>query len=117
MNNPDRLLIFIDNGKVRYIAAQTLSFEYSFDLQVIFIDFAGHPDSVMLHLFGWLSVHQSELLENLSKAADGIQFKADILEPDFAPDRARSVGQRRLGQHHYPLFRGTPTNCQIPHPN
>ncbi len=80
MNNPDRLLIFIDNGKVRYIAAQTLSFEYSFDLQVIFIDFAGHPDSVMLHLFGWLSVHQSELLENLSKAADGIQFEADILD-------------------------------------
>jgi hypothetical protein len=79
-HNPDRLLIFIDNGKIRCTAAHSLSFEYSFDLQVILTDFAGHPDSVMLPLLGWVSVHQSELLENLSKASDGIQFEADILD-------------------------------------
>jgi hypothetical protein len=79
-HNPDRLLIFIDNGKVRCTAAASLSFEYSFDLQIILTDFAGHPDSVMLPLLGWVSVHQSELLENLNKSADGIQFEADILD-------------------------------------
>lgn len=79
-HNPDRLLIFIDNGKIRCTAAATLSFEYSFDLQVILTDFAGHPDSIMLPLLGWISVHQSELLENLNKSADGIQFEADILD-------------------------------------
>jgi hypothetical protein len=79
-HNPDRLLIFIDNGKVRCTAAASLSFEYSFDLQIILTDFAGHPDSVMLPLLGWLSVHQSELLENLNKSADGIQFEADVLD-------------------------------------
>ncbi|PWE46673.1 phage tail protein [Pseudomonas prosekii] len=79
-HNPDRLLIFIDNGKVRCTAAASLSFEYSFNLQIILTDFAGHPDSVMLPLLGWLSVHQSELLENLNKSADGIKFEADILD-------------------------------------
>ncbi|MBT2339463.1 MULTISPECIES: phage tail protein [Pseudomonas] len=79
-HNPDRLLIFIDNGKIRCTAAATLSFEYSFDLQVILTDFTGHPDSVMLPLLGWLSVNQSELLENLNKSAEGIQFEADILD-------------------------------------
>jgi len=79
-HNPDRLLIFIDNGKVRCTAAHTLSFEYSFDLQIILTEFAGHPDSVILPILGWLSVHQSELLENLDKAKDGIQFEADILD-------------------------------------
>jgi len=79
-HNPDRLLIFIDNGKIRCTAAASLSFEYSFDLQVILTDFAGHPDSVMLPLLGWLSVNQSELLENLNKSAEGIQFEADILD-------------------------------------
>jgi hypothetical protein len=79
-HNPERLLIFIDNGKVRCTAAASLSFEYSFDLQVILTDFAGHPDNVMLPLLGWLSVHQSELLENLNKSAAGIQFEADILD-------------------------------------
>jgi hypothetical protein len=79
-HNADRLLIFIDNGKIRCTAASSLSFEYSFDLQVILTDFAGHPDSIMLPLLGWLSVHQAELLENLNKTADGIQFEADILD-------------------------------------
>lgn len=79
-HNPDRLLMFIDNGKVRCTAAASLSFEYSFDLQIILTDFAGHPDSVMLPVLGWLSMHQSELLENLNKSADGIRFEADILD-------------------------------------
>jgi hypothetical protein len=79
-HSPDRLLIFIDNGKVRCTAAASLSFEYSFDLQIILTDFADHPDSVMLPVLGWVSVHQAELLENLNKAAEGIQFEADILD-------------------------------------
>ncbi|MFJ7315610.1 phage tail protein [Pseudomonas sp. NPDC098747] len=79
-HNPDRLMIFIDNGKIRCTAAASLSFEYSFDLQVILTDFAGHPDAVMLPLLGWISVNQSELLENLNKSADGIKFEADILD-------------------------------------
>lgn len=79
-HNPDRLLIFIDNGKIRCTAASSLSFEYSFDLQVILTDFAGHPDSVMLPVLGWLSVNQADLLENLNKSAQGIQFEADILD-------------------------------------
>lgn len=49
-HNPDRLLIFIDNGKVRCTAAASLSFGYCFDLQIILSDYAGHPDSVMLPL-------------------------------------------------------------------
>lgn len=81
-HDPDRLLIFIDNGKVRCTAAHTLSFEYSFDLQIILTEFAGHPDSVMLPILGWLSINQSELLENLDKVKSGIQFEADILDKD-----------------------------------
>lgn len=79
-HNPDRLLIFIDNGKVSCTAAHTLSFEYSFDLQIILTEFAGHPDSVILPILGWLSVNQPELLENLDKVKQGIQFEADILD-------------------------------------
>ena len=82
-HNPDRLMIFIDNGKVRCTAAHTLSFEYSFDLQIILTEFAGHPDSVILPILGWLSVNQSELLENLDKVKNGIQFEAEILSKDI----------------------------------
>ena len=81
-HNPDLLLIFIDNGKVRCTAAATLSFEYSYDLQIIFTAFAGHPDSVMLPVLGWISINQPELLENYEKMQSGIQFEADILDKD-----------------------------------
>ncbi|MCD4726421.1 phage tail protein [Pseudomonas sp. WS 5532] len=80
--DPDRLLIFIDNGKVRCTSAPGLSFEYSFDLQIILTEFAGHPDSVFLPILGWLSVNQPELLENLDKVMNGIQFEADILDKE-----------------------------------
>ena len=81
-HNPDLLLIFIDNGKVRCTAAATLSFEYSYDLQIIFTAFAGHPDSVILPVLGWISINQPELLENYEKMQSGIQFEADILDKD-----------------------------------
>jgi hypothetical protein len=79
-NNPDRLLIFIDKGTLRCTAAPTLSWEYTYTLQVILTDYPGHPDTVMLPLLGWVSVHQSELLENLEKAKEGIGFEADVLD-------------------------------------
>jgi hypothetical protein len=78
--DPDRLLIFIDNGKVCCTAAASLSFEYSFDLQIILTEFAGHPDSVILPILGWLRINQPELLENLDKVKQGIRFEADILD-------------------------------------
>lgn len=81
-HNPERLIIYIDNGKVRCTAAVSLSFEYVYDLQIILTDYAGHPDAVMLPLLGWLRVNQSELLANLTKSAEGIKFEVDVLAND-----------------------------------
>ena len=79
-HNPERLLIFIDQGKVRCTAAKSLSFEYSYNLQITLTDFAGHPDAVMLPLLVWVRTNQSELMVNLDKSAEGIQFEVDILD-------------------------------------
>lgn len=78
--NPDRLLIFIDNGTMRSTAAPGLSFEYAYTLNLIFTDFAGHPDSIAIPLFAWLLVNQSELMENPRRAQEAVQFEADILD-------------------------------------
>lgn len=79
-HNPDRLLIFIDQGKVRCTAAKSLSFEYGYNLQIVLTDFAGHPDAVILPLLAWIRTNQSELMANLEKSAEGIQFEVDILD-------------------------------------
>lgn len=79
-HNDERLLLFIDNGKIRCTAATSLSFEYNYTLQIILTDFAGHPDCVMLPILGWLRANQSELLANLDKSADSLKFEADIID-------------------------------------
>lgn len=79
-HDPERLLIFIDEGTVRCTAAASLSFEYGYTLQVILTDFPGSPDAVMLPLLGWLREHQSELLANLEKSAEAIKFEAEIID-------------------------------------
>lgn len=78
--NPDRLLVFIDNGTMRSTSAPGLSFEYAYTLNLIFTDFAGHPDSIAVPLFAWLLVHQNELMANLERAKDSVKFEADILD-------------------------------------
>ncbi|WP_349616220.1 phage tail protein [Azotobacter salinestris] len=81
-HNPDRLLIFIDQGRLRSTAAGGLSFEYAYTLNLLFTDYAGHPDAIAIPLLAWLLVNQSELLANLEKGKDAIQFEADVLAND-----------------------------------
>lgn len=78
--NPDRLLVFIDNGSIRSTAAPGLSFEYSYTLNVILTDYAGHPDAVVIPLLAWLRTNQPELLTNLEKGKTAIGFEADVLD-------------------------------------
>jgi hypothetical protein len=78
--NPDRLLIFIDNGTLRSTAAQGLSFEYAYTLNVILTDYGGHPDTVAIPLLAWLRQHQRELLENMDQSQQAITFEADLLD-------------------------------------
>ena len=77
--NPDRLLVFVDNGTIRSTAAHGLSFEYGYTLNVTLTDFAGDPDAVFVALLAWLLVNQNELLANLETGKDAIKFEADIL--------------------------------------
>ncbi|MFE2006436.1 phage tail protein [Pseudomonas guariconensis] len=78
--NPDRLLVFIDNGTIRSTAAPGLSFEYSYTLNIILTDYAGHPNAVAIPLLAWLLVNQPELLTNLEKGKTAIAFEADVLD-------------------------------------
>lgn len=81
-HNPERLLVFIDNGKLRSTAAPGLSFEYAYTLNLIFTDYAGHPDAIAVPLLAWVLEQQSELMTNLEKSKTGISFEVDVLAND-----------------------------------
>ena len=78
--NPDRLMVFIDNGTMRSTAAFGLSFEYSYTLNLIFTDYAGHPDAIAIPLFAWILVNQRELMENVDRSKTAVAFEADVLD-------------------------------------
>lgn len=77
---PDRLMVFIDQGVIRSTAAPGLSFEYSYTLNIILTDYPGHPDAVAIPLLAWVLVNQRDLIENLEKGKDAISFEADVLD-------------------------------------
>ena len=81
--NPDKVMVFIDQGRIRSTTAPGLSFEYTYTLNLILTDFAGHPDAVAVPLLAWMKTNQPDLMENLEKAKDAIQFEADILADDL----------------------------------
>ena len=78
--NPDRLLVFIDEGSVRSTAAASLSFEYGYTLSVIVTDFADHADALIVPILEWIARNQPELLSNPDRARDGFTFEADLLD-------------------------------------
>ncbi|WP_192980906.1 phage tail protein [Pseudomonas sp. EggHat1] len=80
--NPERLLVFIDEGNIRSTAAPGLSFEWLFTLNIMITDYAGHPDNIAIPLLDWLRRNQPDLLTNIEKGKDAIGFEADILGND-----------------------------------
>lgn len=96
--DPDRLLVFIDEGSLQATYAPGLSFEYAYTLNLVFTDYAGHPDAIMVPLLIWLTEHQPELLANPDNR-DKITFEADILANDAVDLSIKIPLTERVGVH------------------
>jgi hypothetical protein len=80
-NDPDKLLVFIDQGHIVSTLAKGRSFEYRYVLNVIVLDFAGNSDAVFLALLAWLRVNQPDALAGTEPQQEPISFEADHLTP------------------------------------
>lgn len=96
--DPDRLMVFIDEGSLQATFVPGLSFEYAYTLNLVFTDYAGHPDAIMVPLLIWLREHQSELLANPDNR-DKIIFEADILANDAVDLSIKIPLTERVGVH------------------
>jgi hypothetical protein len=63
-DDPDKLLVFVDAGKVIATNEPALSFEYRYTLNTIITDFAGDADAVFAALIAWDKRNQSDLFAN-----------------------------------------------------
>ena len=76
--DPDKLLVFADEGRLIATGTQSRSFEYAYKLNVIITDFGGDEDALMVPLLDWLAHHQPDLLNNPDKRDRGIRFIVDF---------------------------------------
>ncbi|MDY7547274.1 phage tail protein [Glaciimonas sp. CA11.2] len=76
--NPDKLLVFADEGNVVATGSGSLSFEYRYKLNIILTDYSGDPDAIIVPLLAWIALHQSDLLNNPTLRQTGIGFDVDF---------------------------------------
>ncbi|MGB6053743.1 MAG: phage tail protein [Burkholderiaceae bacterium] len=76
--DPDKLLLFADEGNIVATNTGSLSFEYQYKLNLILTDYGGAADAVTVALLAWLAVHQLDLLANPDKRKSGVRFEVDF---------------------------------------
>jgi hypothetical protein len=81
---PDRLVVFLDEGSIVATGTRSLSFEYRYTAHALVMDFAGDADSVFVALVEWARENQPDLVTNPDERAHGITFEADILNHSTA---------------------------------
>jgi hypothetical protein len=77
--NPDKLTVFVKDGRLVSAAAKSLSFEYRYTLSLVVLDYEGHPDAIMVPLLAWLKRNQIELFENTDLREKSIRFEVEYL--------------------------------------
>ncbi len=97
-DNPDRLLVFIDEGGIVSTEEAGLSFEWRYTLNLIFTDLAEHPVDIVVPMLEWLRENQSELMGNPERRND-IRFEADVLAGDKIDLSIKLPLTERVGVH------------------
>jgi hypothetical protein len=101
--DPDRLLMWVDQGSIVCRSTPTASFAYRYRLNVILIDFAGEPSVLMLAVTEWLRTHQPERLTPGNEACtievDLIDSKLVDLQLQLQLDEMVSVNRLENGSH------------------
>ncbi|MFQ1015788.1 phage tail protein [Avibacterium paragallinarum] len=75
--NPDRLQLFVDNGRIIATGGDSLSFEYRYTLDIIATDFADDLACLIVPIQAYLKANQPELFENPQRREEAFKFEVD----------------------------------------
>lgn len=78
--NPEKLHVFIDNGKVMMTNATSLSFEYQYTLNIIITDYNDNIDTIIVPIIAFLYIHQQESFGNDELREDALTYEVDALD-------------------------------------
>jgi len=79
--DPSKLLVFVDKGRILSPGPGALSFEYAYTVNLILTDMQGDADPVMVAILEWAQVNQPELLV-VNEDRNTITFEVDQVTHD-----------------------------------
>lgn len=80
--DPDKLAIYIRNGRLQPAGATSISFEYRFTLVLTLLDWRSHSDAIMVPLMAWLRLQQPDVLDNPQLRERAIRFECEYLNSE-----------------------------------
>lgn len=79
LRDPDKLLIFVDKGRLVSRLTPGLGYEWRYALVIDLYDVTGSPDRVAVPLLLWLREHQPERFLDFAREDSAIGFAADLI--------------------------------------
>lgn len=106
-NDPQKLLIFAERGRVIATGAAGDSWEYAYQLTVIVQDYAGDMNALTATVLRWLAETQPDLLLSPEAMRNAVRFEAELMtnelvDVQFQLDVTEAV-IRRGGAFEHPI--------------
>lgn len=76
--NPGNLKVQVGNGNVAATLAASLSHEYRYTLSLLFLDYSGDTDLIMVPIQAWLRENQPDIFATEEKRRTGLTFATDF---------------------------------------
>ena len=78
--DPDKLVIFVDRGRIVSRLSPGLAFEYRYEATLWLPGLTGGSDRVMLPLLLWMRTNQPDIFQRFDRDDTAIVFAADIVD-------------------------------------
>lgn len=76
--NPGNLQVRVERGSVAATLATSLSHEYCYTLNLLFLDYTGDLDLIMVPIQAWLRENQPDIMATEEKRRTGCTFETDF---------------------------------------
>jgi hypothetical protein len=78
--NPDRLVIFVDKGRLVSRLTPAMGYEWRYTTRLEFHEFTSSPNAIAVPLLLWLRQYQPDRLLDFAREDSALGFAADILD-------------------------------------
>lgn len=76
--NPESLQVRVQGGSIAATLATSLSHEYSYTLNLLFLDYTGDLDLIVVPIQAWLRENQADIMATPEKRRTGFTFATDF---------------------------------------